>query len=115
VPRLTVRAVDALPAEDAGELDAHRVRYLRLPATAQSIEASMTIEPSDLTARLVGVRQQGAVVGATDVLSGAGAATLSPGRMSNMEIAACLKRVLVSIKTRDGVRAYLEFLDDVLP
>jgi len=43
------------------------------------------------------------------------AATLSPGRMSNMEIAACLKRVLVSIKTRDGVRAFLEYLDDVLP
>ncbi|HEX7897653.1 MAG TPA: hypothetical protein VF950_07820 [Planctomycetota bacterium] len=43
------------------------------------------------------------------------AATLSPGRMSNMEIAACLKRVLVQIKTRDGVRAYLDFLDDVLP
>jgi hypothetical protein len=34
--------------------------------------------------------------------------------MSNMEIAACLKRVLVSIKTRDGVRAYLEGLDEVL-
>jgi hypothetical protein len=42
------------------------------------------------------------------------AAAISPGRMSNMEIAACLKRVLVSIKTRDGVRAYLEGLDEVL-
>lgn len=41
------------------------------------------------------------------------AAALSPGRMSNMDLAACLKRVLVWMKTRED--GYLEFLDDVLP
>lgn len=41
------------------------------------------------------------------------AAARAPGRMSIMEIAACLKRVLVSIKTRE--EKYLSGLDEVSP
>lgn len=41
------------------------------------------------------------------------AAARAPGRMSIMEISACLKRVLVSIKTRED--KYLPSLDETLP
>ncbi|MBI4863163.1 MAG: hypothetical protein HY815_23290 [Candidatus Riflebacteria bacterium] len=75
VPALTLRQVPGLPAEDAGQLAAHKVRYLRLPA-GPAIRVALQIEPSTATVGLSSIVGAGPDAAVTRLLTAPGTATV---------------------------------------